>query len=207
MKAGIHLVNTTPVLNRCGRLYHLNGTARVFLPANPNVMSATQWNDFAAAIIAMPDATSYEGDAFGGTGKHFHTNVVDNVDYEDFKVFGGTDLFDTWYSHVGVWPGLTPSPRPMSTCWLVMEPPTLAQTYNPTAYGQFYTRWPLTSVPGQNMTPIPTADNQVINAMHSVSEVAARIAHNPIIEGVERAVGRIGRSGTRVVQQMLGRRW
>jgi len=205
MKAGLHLVNTSPVLNRCGRVYHLNGTARVLLPQVPSAMSATQWGAFADTLIAMPGCTAYEGDAFGGSGKQFQCNVVDTLDYENFQVFDGTSTGDEFFSHIAVWPSSLPQPRPMSTCWVVIESPALAQTYNPTASASFYTRWPLTSVPGQSMRAIPTADNQVINAMHQVSEVAANIAHNPIVEGIERTIARVGRNGVRSVIGMLGR--
>lgn len=207
MKCGLSLVNTSPVLTRCGRVYHLNGTARVFLPALPSLMSSVQWGAFMDSLIAMPNATPYEGDAFGGDGKQFQCNVIDNVDYEDFTPFNGLVTTDEWYQHVAVWPGVTPLPRPMSTCWVIIESPAAGnpQTYNPTATAQFYTRWPLTSVPGQNMTPIPTADNMVINAMHSVSEAAASMGHNPLVERVERALVNTGRTWVGRAASMLGR--
>jgi len=205
MKAGLHLVNTSPVLNRCGRVYHLNGTSRVLLPAAPSVMSSTQWGAFADSLIAMPGCTAYEGDAFGGVGKQFQCNVVDHIDYEDFQAFAGAVTSDVWHNRTAVWPSSDPLARPMSTCWVVIESPALAQSYNPTASGTFYTRWPLTSVPGQSMRPIPTADNQVINAMHQVSELAANIAHNPVVEGIERTISRVGRNGVRSVFGLLGR--
>lgn len=210
MKAGLHLVNTSPMLNKCGRVYHLNGTARIFLPQVPNLMSTAQWNTVIDNIIGMPDANPYEGDAFAGEGKHFQCNVVDNVDYEDFVPFGGLINLEKWFEHVAVWPGMTPLPRPMSTCWIVIESPPVdfPQSYNATASATWYTRWPLNSVAGQNMRPIPTADNQVINAMHAASEMAAKVAHNPIVEGVERAVSRWSRTagrGAGMIAGLLGR--
>jgi len=180
MKAYVNLVNTTQVLQRDGRVYHLNGTARVRLPALPSLMSGTQWSALMDEIVAMPSAQPYAADAFGGKGKDFTCSVVDARTYEDFEEWSGTLDLDSFWGHIGIWPGGISTDRPMTTVWLVLEKPaTTQQVYAVTAGAAFYTRWPLTSVPGQNMTDVPVASPDFVNGLHKAAELAANVAQIP----------------------------
>lgn len=175
MKAGLNIVNTTQLLERGGRVYYLQGTARVLLPAAPSLMTLAQANTLADTLVAHPDRHQYGGDAFGGKGLDFHCHVVDMVRYEDFDAFDGTQNIDTFYGHIAQWPGATVArDRPMSTIWIVLETPAVEQTYSLSAYGAFYTRWGVNTVQGQSMTQIPVAPLATINSGLSAGENAGK---------------------------------
>jgi hypothetical protein len=70
------------------------------------------------------------------------------------------------------------TPRPMSTIAYIFEPTSEPQDYSLTVRGAYYTRWPLTSVPGQSMKNTPTAPAAHLNQLHNHAEATANdLAH------------------------------
>jgi len=70
----------------------------------------------------------------------------------------------------------------MSVIAFIFDPATDPQDYSVTVRASYYTRWPLTSVPGQSMRNIPTADAKIINLVRDHAESTANdLVH--IIEG------------------------
>jgi hypothetical protein len=61
----------------------------------------------------------------------------------------------------------------MSSIWVIMEAPSVAQAYTLQFSGSWYTRWPLDTVPGQSMRPVPTAPASAINAARDAAERAS----------------------------------
>lgn len=166
MKLSLDLVNSTSLLNMGGRVTVLNARQRVLLPAAPASMSSAQWNLFIADVRNHPDARSYGGADFREP-KMFLAHPVDDG-YNEFEEWLGTTNADRYCDHFAVWSGSVPQKRRMSTIIMVFESPPSTQEYTVSIRSSYYTRWPLSSVPGQTQRQVPTAPLTVINA-HAIS--------------------------------------
>merc|ERR1711964_258984 len=58
----------------------------------------------------------------------------------------------------------------MSVIAYVFDQVADPQDYSVTVRASFYTRWPLTTVPGQSMKPIPTASPKIVNHVRDQAE-------------------------------------
>lgn len=161
MKLSLTMVNSTQLLAMGGRVTVLNAKQRVALPAAPNVMTLAQYNTFLNEIRQHPDSQSYSGVDFREP-QMFTAHPVDD-EFTHFEEWIGTMSVDGLADHYAVWPGGVPQPRRMSTIFVVFEVPAAPQDYTFTIRPSFYTRWPLSTVPGQAQKPIPTAPLQLIN--------------------------------------------
>jgi len=174
MKFGVSVVNNTNALKRGGRVTYLNTFQRLpdivtgGTPEAPNYY----WDDVITAVKAAPDRRRLNGDNLV-VPKQLIGAVVDNVRYHEFNRWKPTESKLEFLEHVldRAQPELSigyvgNSNRPMTTVAYVFEPTDDAQDYSITIRAAYYTRWPLTSVPGQSMSPIPTASHGLLNAVH-----------------------------------------
>jgi len=65
----------------------------------------------------------------------------------------------------------------MSTAWIVLSPPAVAQSYTISCKASFYTRWGLSTVPGQSQFDVPTASAGFINRVQSYASGMADTLH------------------------------
>lgn len=184
MKFGLSLTCTTPLLNRGARIFHLNGQSRIRVDSPPSTLSLAVFQSIVNVVTAMPTCVAYDNTHFGET-KEFTSNVVDNVAYVDFNNFEGTLTQDQIAAHMQVWPGIGAGlrDRPMSTTWLVLSPPSVAQHYTVAMHGSYYSRWGLSTVQGQSQTNIPVAPIDVINHIHEQADHMSHLAHSVLDVG------------------------
>jgi len=176
MKVSLGLVNTTPLLNRGGRVTTLNGQSRLRIDNPPSAASLVTFNNIISTIRAMPNTQMHDAAHFGEE-RHMTGSVVDSVTYEDYEEWVGTESVDEFWEHIAVWPLSTRRDRPMSTMWMILSPPALQQTYTVSTKASFYTRWGLSTVPGQSQYDVPTAPASFINRLQSHAAVMADTIH------------------------------
>jgi len=84
--------------------------------------------------------------------------------YEDFDEWVGSLTVNEFCSHIMTWTALAATKeRSMSTIYVLFEQPAIAQTYNISFHGNWYTRWSLDTVLGQLMSPIPLTSQSRMN--------------------------------------------
>jgi len=176
MKMSLGLVNTTPLLNRGGRVTVLNGQSRIRLDNAPSAASLATFNNIVATIRAMPNTQMHDAAHFG-VERQMTSSVVDSVTYEDYEEWVGTESVDEFWEHIAVWVGSVRRDRPMSTVWMVLSPPAVQQTYTVSAKASYYTRWGLSTVPGQSQYDVPTATPTFINRLQSHAATMADTLH------------------------------
>lgn len=197
MKFSMGLSCTTPLLSRGGRITTLNGQSRLRIDNAPSASVLATFQNIAATVRAMPAAQAHDATNFGDE-KQLSGSVVDSVTYEDFEEWVGTESVDEFWEHIAVWPGSVRRDRPMSTAWLILSPPAVAQSYTISCRASYYTRWGLSTVPGQSQFDVPTAPATFINrvqaiasgmsdALHTVAEIGATHAAllPPLINAAE----------------------
>lgn len=176
MKCGVDVVTNTPLLSRGGPVIYLNTDQRFTVDAQPSLMTATQWNNFYSAISAHPRRHKLDVNDFSQP-RHVYAHVVDDPTYNDFGENKGAQTFDQFFQHVSIYPGGTPTDRPMSTIIYLFD--TVGSSNNQlihfSAKASFYSRWPLTSVPGQAQKEIPVAPQAQINSMHREAAAHSRL--------------------------------
>jgi len=179
MKFSVSVVNCSNALKRGGRVTYLNSSQR--LPAR-TCIAATDFSNIIAAIKSSPYRRRINGDELVHP-KHLIGFPVDNVSYTKFDAHHGTLTASEFFGHVlGASACDAPQPRPMSVVAFIFDPVVDAQDYSVTIRASYYTRWPLTSVPGQSMRNIPTASANTINQVHDHAENTGNdLAH--IVEG------------------------
>jgi len=128
------------------------------------------------SIKDHPLVKAYDGADFKRLDRHgrhptFICDVVDGVDYENFRPWSGMESSDGFFSHVFSWSGMDNAAheRPMSTVFVLFEVPVNSQVYTLSARASFYTRWPLTTVPGQTQMDIPVSSLERINSLTAVA--------------------------------------
>jgi len=176
MKFSMGLNCTTPLLSRGGRITTLNGQSRLSIGTAPSAVNLATFNAIVAAIRAMPNSMSCDATHFGEE-KQMSGSVVDSVTYEDYEEWVGTESVDEFWEHIAVWPGSTRRDRPMSTTWMVLSPPAVIQTYTVSVKASYYTRWGLSTVPGQSQFEVPTAPASFINRIQSIASSMADTLH------------------------------
>jgi len=176
MKFSISVTNCTNALKRGGRVTYLHTSQRL-----PPITDA-KYMAIIEAIKSSPLRRRITGDVLA-TPAHLVGYPVDNVEYSTFRPHSGTLTNGEFYKYVlGATATTATQPRPMSIVAYVFDPVADNQDYSVTIRASQYTRWPLTSVPGQSMQAIPTAPAGVINHVRDAAEANANdMAH--IIEG------------------------
>jgi len=174
MKASLTMVNDTQRLNQGGKVYTLVANQRLRIPAPASTMTQAEWNTLMDEIIAHPHTRAHSGADFV-TPKTLVCHPSNIPDYTDFKEFEGTSTVDGFWAGISTAPSPGPvlggvNKRPMSTIFVVFEPPAVDQTYTVTARASWYTRWPLDTIMGQSMKPIPTAPLSTINGAQDQAE-------------------------------------
>lgn len=164
MKMGATLTNTTPILNRGGRVYTLNSDQRFLLPAAPTLLTAADCDTIYNSIVQHPNTLVHDGSHFGDT-KLLNCTVVDVPAYENFVANPGALDITGFGSGVASWTGFNREARPMSCVAYVFDVPANAQTYSLQAEGKWYCRFPLNTVAGRVQTPIPTAPPSALNSL------------------------------------------
>ncbi len=161
---GVVLANTTPVLNRGGRVYTLNSDQRFLLPASPAVLTAADCDTIYNSVVQHPNTLVHDATHFG-EAKVLCSTVVDVPSYENFTPNPGALDNVGFGSSIASWTGFTREQRPMSCVVLVFDIPANAQTYSIAAEGKWYCRFPLATVAGRIQTPIPTASSSAVNSI------------------------------------------
>ncbi len=184
MRCSVGLVNTTPMLNRGGRVFTLNANQRFALAGQPSLMTEAQWLTFAAEIRSHPNAKAHDATTFSKE-LHLVSHSVDQTEYLSFNEWMGSVTPDVYASHIAVWPAAGIRERPMSTVVIIVDPTSTTNTYTASVHAEFYTRWPLNTVMGKHMKPIPTAPVAQVNAINQHAQTSADVLHTA--EGV--AVG------------------
>jgi hypothetical protein len=97
----------------------------------------------------------------------------------------------------------------MSIVAYIFDPVADRQDYSVTIRAAMYTRWPLTSVPGQSMKHMPTSTAAHINAVHTHNEETANdlvhIAEGGVIANVAPKLFGAARGGLAAAQGYLNR--
>jgi len=179
MKFGVSVVNCTNALKRGGRVTYINSSQR--LPPR-SCSPADDYLGIINGIKASPYRRRVNGDDLMHP-KQLIGYPVDNVAYTTFTAHHGSLTTNEFFSYVlGASACDTPQTRAMSVVAFIFDPVADVQDYSVTIRASYYTRWPLTSVPGQSMSNIPTATAAVINHTRDKAENAANdLVH--IIEG------------------------
>jgi hypothetical protein len=173
MKAGISVLNNTPALTAGGRVYMLDADQRMSIPDDLYALSPTEFDEFCDKIKSHPNRIPFDGATFKPV-QHFHTHVVDTVQYETFNPWTGTDLTSAFGSHMFEYPG-TPdmNKKSMSTLLIILEGPAATQDYTITARGQWMTRWALDTIGGYVSKKIPVASPAVVDSAYAAGEQSA----------------------------------
>lgn len=232
MKFSVSVTNCTNALNRGGRVTYLNSSQR--LPPVLGGLGSSWVDDYSHIIGGIKDSPyrrRVTGDCLGvlpgGKTTQLIGYPVDSVNYSKFRPFHGTLTFTEFRNYVmgasidssGV-KIVDPSERSMSIVAYIFDPVSVSQDYSVTIRASYYTRWPLTSVPGQSMRNMPTADASVVNHARDHAEATANdLAHvveggalatfGPKIAGAARAGmsrlgGMFGRVGVGAVETVEG---
>lgn len=177
-KAGLRITNATPNLNLGGRMYMSHLDQRMRFPADPSLMTASQWVTTFETIRGLPAPMTkpYSWKDFAERtsleDKSQYVHVVDEVKYADYNLHGGPcpdglDFFD----HVSVWNGSSELSRPMSTLvlsWTTAAVTAQIQDLTINADAQYLTRWPVDTVPGQSAITVAAATQAVVTGTRQV---------------------------------------
>lgn len=156
------LHTTTPVLNRGSQYFILELENRVTFSADPangikgNVMDGV-FDQLSGMHTTQPCDTSVDAKKRG------HGKIVDYTEWTTFQPWHGNMGVSEFFRHIGVWSGVNPLPRPMSTTVLMFDTPANIQTLNLTFGLRSYCRFPTDSIPGRMHKHIPIAGQDKIN--------------------------------------------
>lgn len=184
MKCGVQIINRTKLLDQGGKVTVLNASQRLSIPAAPASLSATDFTELLNNICNHPSAVPFNGQDFSHA-KTFVCHPLDSTDYHRYDVSAGADTANGFAAHWATWPGSTHFSRPMSTILIVFETIEPSNKYDIRAKGWFYTRWPLDTIMGQNMRPVPTQPQALVNKSKDEAESLAHVAR----EGAAGATG------------------
>lgn len=184
MKLSGSLVNCTNVMHRGGRVTYLNSSQR--MPQRDTLATPDNFAHVVEAIKASPYRRRITGDQLKDA-LQLISFPIDNVAYTSFKRFRGTLSTGDICDHIFAPSEIFTEPegtnhhdqhdqidvRPMSTICFILDPTQTAQDYSITVRASYYTRWPLATVPGQSMRPMPTADPKLVNYYRDRTEAQA----------------------------------
>lgn len=172
MKFSASVVNCSNALKRGGRVTYINSSQR--LAGITDDPSAFNYTPLIEGIKSSPYRRRVNGASLAEPTKLIGY-PVDSMAYNSFMGWNGTLTWDEFFSFIMAANYACPDParRPMSTVAFIFDPVADAQEYTITIRASFYTRWPLTSVPGQNMRAMPTSTSHHINAVRDHNEDTA----------------------------------
>lgn len=180
MKFSVSVVNCTNALKRGGRVTYLNSSQRlppIGVPNSDNALAAV-----VTGIKSSPQRRRITGDLLGHSTQLIGY-PVDSIEYGSFLPGRGTLTNAEFRRHVyGASAASAPDRRPMSVIAYVFDAVSDQQDYSVTIRASYYTRWPLTSVPGQHMKNMPSAPPGHINHVHTHAQNTAHELTN-IVEG------------------------
>jgi hypothetical protein len=180
MKAGVTLINMTAAQARGGVVYVLNTDQRIQMDApvsTTGTVGQQSWALVLAKVRGHPDTVVYGADHFKEI-REFHCGVVDAISYESFRPWQGSDPnigdsspqgIDSFFSHITI-SSVDPTPRPMSTLFIIFDNTDSGQDYMASCRGSYYTRWPLDTLAGQLSSELPTASAKVVDETHKNSK-------------------------------------
>jgi len=179
MKFSASVVNCTNALKRGGRVTYINSSQR--LPA----LGGTNENNYSNVIQGIKDSP-YRKRINGDNLKDPLALIgypADSTEYPKFRSHRGTLTKDEFESYVlGATSTIEASARSMSIIVYIFDPTVDTQDYSVTIRASYYTRWPLSSVPGQSMRHMPTSTADHINHVHNHTEETANdLVH--VVEG------------------------
>lgn len=203
MRFGVSVVNCTNLMHRGGRVFYLNSAQRLpyVQPTTENSLTTYDFTEVVEAVKATPVRQAVDG-ADLKAGQHLIGFPTDTTQFHAYNVWKGKQNdFDTFLKRVSV--AYSDVTKPMSVqCW-IFEPTTQKQSYEVTIRSSYYTRWPLTTIPGQKMSVTPTAHPDVVNGAMHAAELSAHtlqaFASNPKVQEAGVALG-----GTAAMGKMLG---
>lgn len=205
MKMSVSITNCSNALKRGGRVTYLNSSQR--LPAE-DAFGGT-YNSIVDGIKSSPYRRRITGDMLAHP-MQLITYPVDNTAYLEFKPHKGTLTASEFKRYTfGAAEGNSPLPRPMSVVAWIFDPAADQQDYSITIRASYYTRWPLTSVPGQSMRSIPTASAHVINHVREHAETRANDLEHVVEGGVAatvapRAAGAVRNTAGSILSRITG---
>lgn len=212
MKFSVAVTNVTSGFKRAGRVTYLNSGQR--LPGPLGTPAAwTGINAIVAAVKTHPSRRRITGDVLKDP-KQLVGFVCDQPAYHGYAPWRGTLNIAEFISHALSASSSNPisdisisHQRPMSVIAWVFDPTEDAQSYSITIRGSYYTRWPLTTVPGQSMRMSPTAPQHTINQQHQHAEEGANnlgavAAKAAVATGASRAAGWLSDLATEAAPQL-----
>lgn len=172
MRLSCSVVNTTNAVNRGGAVTYINSAQRL-----PPIGTSWDFSHVVQGILESPYRKVTTGDLLLGTPAHPNKLISYPTDmplYNSFEEHEGSVSQSNFLRRLAMHVTynttlLTSLPRAMSIIAWVFDPPPVENTYRITMRASFYTRWPLESVPGYHMKPIPTVDAATYN--HVVDHV------------------------------------
>ncbi len=196
MKFSVTVTNCSNALKRGGRVTYLNSSQR--LPPR-EVAAVENFEPIIEAVKSSPYRRRITGDNLG-TPQQLIGYPTDMVEYSIFSEHRGTLTSDEFFPYVaGAGTLDNPRMRGMSIVVYVFDKVADPQDYSVTVRTSHYTRWPLTSVPGQSMKQIPTADAAHINRVHDHNEHKANDLMHVAEGGLLATVGPRVAAGARTV--------
>lgn len=180
MKLGASLVNCSNVMKKGGRVTYLNTSQRLpgRVPLADQTADRKEFTDILHAVRNSPYSKVVTGDQLSNS-LQLISHPIDQTNYNTFRPFRGAgdigDLYDLMlctgqYETLG-----SLLQRGMSTIVFIIEQTSQEQDYTMTVRASYYTRWPLTTVPGQSMTNIPTSSATHLNNMRDAAERHASV--------------------------------
>jgi hypothetical protein len=170
-KLGVSVSNCSNALKRGGRVTYINSSQRLPLRSTN---SAVRYAANIEGIKDSPYRRRITGDMLGRP-MQLISYPVDGAEYESFNPHHGT-LTESEFCAYCFRASITdsvPHTRPMSIIAFIFDPVAEPQDYSVTVRASYYTRWPLTTVPGQSMRLMPTADAKLINRVRDHAENTA----------------------------------
>jgi hypothetical protein len=170
-KLSVTVTNCTNALKRGGRVTYLNSSQR--LPERAT-NTALRYLPIMQGVKSSPMRRRITGDMLGQS-KQLIAYPVDATAYDAFSPHHGTLTVSEFASYLfrASVTDANPHTRPMSIIVYIFDPVSDPQDYSVTIRASYYTRWPLTTVPGQSMSMMPTADSKVINNVRDHAESTA----------------------------------
>jgi hypothetical protein len=184
MKLSVHLNNPTAGMRRGGEVYVLVSRQRILLDASPSTMTRANLSTAIDSILDHPDILPLTAEDFAH-GRTFYSLPCDMPAYHSYKQWDGSLGFDEMMAHSCLWTGETQTDRDRSmyTIAIVLAAPAESQVWAVSARAGFYTRWGLSTIPGQLMRPVPTAPQPILNQHLSVAEAAMRVGEVGVATG------------------------
>jgi hypothetical protein len=136
-------------------------------------MTHVEWEDFCTTIAAHPLSKVRNALEFAKASQ-IVCHPISEVAYSEYQQWESPGSIDGFFQHFAIWPSYLESHRAMSTIVIIIDTPAKPQTYTVTARGAYYTRWPLTTLLGQQMGPAGTASPAEINKQRDAAEASGQ---------------------------------